>query len=47
MCVAQIGQGFIHVIYADPKRKVDLVPADFASNALIASAWENYTTQRR
>lgn len=45
--IAQLGQGFIHVIYGNPEARCDLVPADYASNALIASAWETGSTQRR
>lgn len=46
VAISQVGRGLIHVLYADPSAKCDFVPADFASNALIASAWGNYSMQR-
>ncbi|GBN22284.1 hypothetical protein AVEN_108550-1 [Araneus ventricosus] len=34
-----IGKGFIKVFNADPKCKVNLVPADIVANAHILAAW--------
>ncbi|XP_033216858.1 fatty acyl-CoA reductase wat-like isoform X2 [Belonocnema kinseyi] len=42
-----IGMGAIRVLFCNVSLVVDLVPADFVCNALIASAWETGTMQIR
>ncbi|GBM29705.1 hypothetical protein AVEN_156891-1 [Araneus ventricosus] len=36
---SKIGKGFIKVFNADPKCKVNLVPADIVANAHVLAAW--------
>ena len=45
--LARLAVGLIHVLYGDESANCDIVPADYASNALIASAWDCGTIQRR
>lgn len=37
---AWTARGFIHCIHGDPKKKANLVPADYCINAMIACAWD-------
>lgn len=39
---AGTARGFIHAIYGNPKKKANLVPADYCVNAMIASAWDTH-----
>ena len=38
------GSGLIHTLNADPEKIADLVPVDYAVNALLAAAWETANT---
>lgn len=35
-----IGLGILHIIDANPKTNIDIIPIDYCTNSIICSAWE-------
>lgn len=44
---AGIGLGITHVLRVDENLRVDLVPVDYLTNALISCAWETAINGKR